>query len=437
MQRVGQLGQSNNRKTGGASTFSVATVYAMSGATFAIGNLLLARTLPTAQYGQFALLVALLNLSHRVAPLGLDGMVNRHPIDLSPSLLGRLYIAAVPVTALVVLGARLGYGLGNRELIYLGVGILAGATAYLGSALLQAQHRFVPSAVVNHATNFTVLLAGLLSLVLLFSDPAPPFAIVISGSAIAAPLVLTRLWRPPRERRPAVPIRWKESLAYAGFVAGALAMQQLDRLVIPRLLSFEALASFSVLAMLVIAPFHVLQLAVEHTLLPRLRHASGPAERRALLRKESLALFGLGIPAGIIAVLIVPPVADILLAGKYDLGRPLVLAAVVAGLLRVATGLARTTAAALGTTAELTRLNLDAWLAVALGVAGAVVGSRFGLAGAIYGTSVGWLSLALVAMRIGARHVRQPGANADSTDPAIHSRPRDDSAVYPDERAPR
>ena len=222
MQRVGQLGQSNNRKTGGASTFSVATVYAMSGATFAIGNLLLARTLPTAQYGQFALLVALLNLSHRVAPLGLDGMVNRHPIDLSPSLLGRLYIAAVPVTALVVLGARLGYGLGNRELIYLGVGILAGATAYLGSALLQAQHRFVPSAVVNHATNFTVLLAGLLSLVLLFSDPAPPFAIVISGSAIAAPLVLTRLWRPPRERRPAVPIRWKESLAYAGFVAGAL-----------------------------------------------------------------------------------------------------------------------------------------------------------------------------------------------------------------------
>jgi O-antigen/teichoic acid export membrane protein len=418
VRKVSQLGQSNNRKPA-ASTYSVATVYAMSGATFAIGNLLLARTLPAAQYGQFALLVALLNLSHRVAPLGLDGMVNRHPIDLSPALLGRLYVAAVPVTALVVLGTRFGYGLGNRELVFLAIGILAGATAYLGSALLQAQHRFVPSAVVNHATNFTVLLAGLLSLVLLFSDPAPPFAIVISGSAIAAPLVLSRLWRPPQERRPAVAISWKESLAYAGFVAGALAMQQLDRLVIPRLLSFEALASFSVLAMLVIAPFHVLQLAVEHTLLPRLRHASGPGERRALLRKESLALFGIGIPAGIIAVLIVPPVADLLLAGKYDLGRPLVLAAVVAGLLRVATGLARTTAAALGTTAELARLNLDAWLAVAVGVAGAVLGSRFGLAGAIYGTSLGWASLALVAVRIGVRHVRAPDGHVDSTDSAI------------------
>jgi O-antigen/teichoic acid export membrane protein len=169
----------------------------------------------------------------------------------------------------------------------------------------------------------------------------------------------------------------------------------------------------------VIAPFHVLQLAVEHTLLPRLRHASGPDERRALLRKESLALFGLGIPAGIVAVLIVPPVADLLLAGKYDLGRPLVLAAVVAGLLRVATGLARTTAAALGTTAELARLNLDAWLAVAVGVAGAVLGSRFGLAGAIYGTSLGWASLALVAVRIGVRHVRAPDGHVDSTDSAI------------------
>ena len=418
VKRASQLGQPNSRKPGAPSTFTVATVYALSGATFAIGNLLLARTLPTAQYGQFALLVALLNLSQRVAPLGLDGMVNRHSIDLSPSLLGRLYVAAVPVTALVVLGARFGYGLEYRELGFLAIGILTGATAYLGSALLQARHRFVPSAIVNHATNFTVLLAGLLSLVLLFSDPAPPFAIVIAGSAIAAPLVLGRLWQPPAERRPAVSISWKESLSYAGFVAGALAMQQLDRLVIPHLLSFEALASFSVLAMLVIAPFHVLQLAVEHTLLPRLRHASGPGERRALLRAESLALFGLGIPAGILAVLIVPPVADLLLAGKYDLSRALVLAAVVAGLLRVATGLARTTAAALGTTAELARLNLDAWLAVAIGVAGAVFGSRYGLAGTIYGTSLGWAAFALVALRIGSRHVRNPGIVSDSSESA-------------------
>jgi hypothetical protein len=114
--------------------------------------------------------------------------------------------------------------------------------------------------------------------------------------------------------------------------------------------------------------------------------------------------------------LIVPPVADLLLAGKYDLSRTLVLAAVVAGLLRVATGLARTTAAALGTTAELARLNLDAWLAVAIGVAGAVFGARFGLAGTIYGTSLGWAAFALGALRIGSRHVRNPATVSDSSD---------------------
>jgi hypothetical protein len=64
-------------------------------------------------------------------------------------------------------------------------------------------------------------------------------------------------------------------------------------------------------------------------------------------------------------------------------------------------------------------LNLDAWLAVAVGVAGAIFGSRFGLAGAIYGTSLGWASLALVAVRIGARHVRAPDDHVDSTDSAI------------------
>jgi O-antigen/teichoic acid export membrane protein len=363
--------------------------------------------MPEAAYGQLALLIALLNLSHRVAPLGLDGLVNRHPVELSPALIGRLYAAAVPVTALVLLGSRAVYGLGTRELTWLGIGILAGATSYLGASLLQARHRFVPSAFVNHATDFTVLIAGLVSLVVLFRDPAAPLGIVVGGHLVAAPLVLMRVRSSDAPAARPVSLSWGESFSYAGFVAGAMALQQLDRLVIPRLLSFEALATFSVLAVLVIAPFHVLQLAVEHTLLPRLRHAERPAERRRLLRTEALALFGIGLPAGLLAVGIVPWLADLLLGGKYELGRGLVLAAVVAGLLRVASGLARTTAAALGTTSELARLNAQAWFAVLVGAAGAVLGSRFGLTGTIYGTSLGWATLVMVAMRVGARHVRE------------------------------
>jgi hypothetical protein len=405
--RIGNSPKEQRQRKG--ATLSVAVVYAVSGAGFAAGNLLLARSMPESAYGQLALLVALLNLSHRVAPLGLDGLVNRHPVELGPALIGRLYAAAVPVTVLVLLGSRAMYGLGARELIWLGIGILAGAASYLGASLLQARHRFVPSALVNHATDFTVLIAGLVSLVVLFRDPAPPLGIIVGGHLIAAPLVLARARSGDRRRAGPLRLSWRESISYAGFVAGAMALQQLDRLVIPRLLSFEALASFSVLAVLVIAPFHVLQLAVEHTLLPRLRHADGPGERRRLLRTEALALFGIGLPAGLLAVGIVPWLADLLLAGKYDLGRGLVLAAVVAGLLRVASGLARTAAAALGTTSELARLNAQAWFAVGVGVAGAVVGSRFGLAGTIYGTSLGWATLVAVAMRVGARHVKGEG----------------------------
>jgi hypothetical protein len=192
-------------------------------------------------------------------------------------------------------------------------------------------------------------------------------------------------------------------------------MQALDRLVIPRVLSLEDLAMFGVLAVFTIAPLHMLQLGVERTLFPRLRQADGPRERVQILRREAIAVIGLAAVFGVVAVLLAPPAARLLLAGKYELTTGLVAAAVALGLIRVAAGFARTVPAALGTLGELRRLNLFAWAGVGAGILGAIAGRDGGLAWVMLGTGAGWLVLVGAGTVIGSKCIgRQDAALSDS-----------------------
>jgi Na+-driven multidrug efflux pump len=65
---------------------------------------------------------------------------------------------------------------------------------------------------------------------------------------------------------------------------------------------------------------------------------------------------------------------------------------------------------ALATTSELAWINLFGWGSVALAVAAAFVGARWGLAGVIYGVTMGWLMRALTALYFAVRHLRLPSA---------------------------
>ena len=65
------------RKLWYSPTLRSAVVYGASGLGFAGANLILARVLPTAEYGLFTLVIALVNLSFASGASGVDGMVNR------------------------------------------------------------------------------------------------------------------------------------------------------------------------------------------------------------------------------------------------------------------------------------------------------------------------------------------------------------------------
>jgi O-antigen/teichoic acid export membrane protein len=207
---------------------------------------------------------------------------------------------------------------------------------------------------------------------------------------------------------------WKEALAYAGLNASGLLLVQLDRLLIPRLLPLNDLATYGVLAALAGSPFRVLQNSVGYTLLPQLSAATDVLERRRLVCRE-VWLAGLLLLIASAAVwLVVPWVEHWFLAGKYHLGPQLVLAAIAAGLAKVLNAFGKATATALADARELSLINVLGWVSVAVAAVAAGAAARWGLAGVIYGVGVGWLLRAMAALWVSARHLRRPPPTPDS-----------------------
>ena len=62
-----------------STALRAAVGFGLGGVGFALGNLLLARALPPAAFGVFTLFLALVQMGASLAPIGLQGQVNRHP----------------------------------------------------------------------------------------------------------------------------------------------------------------------------------------------------------------------------------------------------------------------------------------------------------------------------------------------------------------------
>ena len=68
----------------------VTAAFCVAGLGFAAGNILLAYELPPTEYALVALIVALLQVGAAVASMGIDGVVNRRHVEITPGLLTRL-----------------------------------------------------------------------------------------------------------------------------------------------------------------------------------------------------------------------------------------------------------------------------------------------------------------------------------------------------------
>ena len=396
--------------------------FGLGGVGYALGNLLLARALPLAQFGVFTLFIALVQIGASLAPIGLDGQVNRRPGALVRP--GRALLTSGAVAVITAIIAWTVYRLDTALIVALIISIAAGGTSHVASAVFQSRLRF--GLALSLSQGLAVALLGMGTVAVLVGG-APPEALAafVAGYYVFSASVGWGILAREQPRGSAEVHSFLEGLSLLGITAAAMILMQLERLLTPRLLTLEDLATFAVVATLIGSPFRMLQMGAGYTLLPRLSTASTPDDRRHLVRREAVAVMLIGGAAALVAWFAAPWVARWLLAGKYQLSAALMIATLVSGGVKIADSFATTVVWALGSARQLATLNWVSWACAGLGVLAAWLGARWGLVGLMYGVTFAWVARGTFAGALAARLLRGMPASALQPDPArlAHSAP--------------
>jgi O-antigen/teichoic acid export membrane protein len=384
-------------------------VYGASGLGFAGANLILARVLSTEEYALFTLFIALANLSFALAPIGVDGIVQRRHLEAGPTLLKRTLAAGLLTGLVTILIAGFAYHLNTTLLVLVFASTVGGGAMAVAGAQFQSEQRYGISLALTQSPNLMLIVAALAVIVTGIREAQLALVISALGFVLAGVigwwiLFRERASRPHRDTR----FPWGEALSFAGLNAAGLLLVQLDRLIIPHVLSLHDLATFGVLAAIAGSLFRVLSMGVGYTLVPRLRAAGTVVERRRLIAHEA-KLVGVIIVAGSVAIWFLTPwIEHAFLAGKYHLSGSLLAATLFSGVAKIMNSFTKSTVTALATAGEVSVVNLLGWVSVGVAIAAAIFGARWGLSGVIYGVGLGWLMRALTASFLTLRHLKLP-----------------------------
>ena len=384
-------------------------VYGGSGLAFAGANLLLARVLSTEQFALVTLLVALNTLGYHMAPLGLDGMVMRGRVQVGWPLLRRVLAVAAAVGLATSVIASLFYGLSTTLAALMLCGTAAGGLLLVASASFQSEQRFGAALALVLSPNLVLLLGAVATLTTGAQTADLSFKVLTAGLALAAAIGWALVLRERRGRHAPAVIPWTEALVLAGVSGAVMLFVQLERLVIPHVLTAADLALFGVLGAIAGSLFRLLQMGVGFSLLPRLRAATTIAQRRLLIAHELRFAIVISVVGAAGILVLTPLIERWLLDGKYHLSLGLLVAALFSGIAKIAHAFARAAATALATPRELAFVNWAGWLSAALAVGAAVIAAPWGLTGVVYGIGVGWLAWAILAFGVVMHHLHLPG----------------------------
>ena len=392
-------------------TLRSVVIYGASGLGFAGANLILARVLPTQEYALFTLVIAVVNLSFALAPLGVDGIVQRRHLDAGPTLLKRTVGAGLLTGLVSAITAGAAYDLSPLMLLLVFASTVGGGAMAVAGAQFQSEQRYGLSLSLTQSPNLVLIVAGMAVILTGIKEARLPLVISALGFVLSG---IVGWWILIRERaskpHQGTWFPWREALSFAGLNAAGLLLVQLDRLVIPYVLTLHDLATFGVLAAIAGSLFRVLSMGVGYTLVPRLRAAGSVIERRRLIAHEA-KLIGVIIAAGSVAIWFLTPLVErAFLAGKYHLGGSLLLATIFSGVAKIMNSFTKATVTALATGSEVSMVNLLGWVSVGVAFAAAIFGARWGLTGVIYGVGIGWLVRALTASYLILRHLKLPAS---------------------------
>ncbi|HTC23008.1 MAG TPA: oligosaccharide flippase family protein [Gemmatimonadales bacterium] len=394
-----------------------ALVLGLSGGAFAVANLMLARVLPKEEYGRFSLVLAIITLGILTGPLGAQIIVNRHQMDPGPRLFGRTLLTSALVGLGLAVGAGVLYPISFSLLLLTALATIAGASKLVTVGHYQSRQRYGLSLLLSECTNLSVLIAAVATEIWRPETALVPAAVYTVSLAAFTCFGWWKVFQDrPHLHYPDPPFPWGEAFSVVGVVGASMLLGAIERLVIPRALSLQDLATYSVLATLAGSPFQMLNQGVGFALLPSLRAARDAIERRRVLRQETLVVLGACVLSTAAVWWLAPVVLRLFLKGRYELPAALILAAIAVGTLKPLGSLAVATVNAVGSSRSLAGLGAIAWAAAALGLVGAWLGVHWGgLVGLVYGAGVGWLFRATASSWLAARSLQAPAANrADS-----------------------
>jgi O-antigen/teichoic acid export membrane protein len=371
-------------------------VFGSAGLAFAVANLVLANFLTVEKYALLSLLIAIVMFSSSLGLMGADGIVNRHP--LSPDK--HLFLRILATAAMVAVGSALAAVTVYEVPVYLAallcLVIISFAVTQFAAAYFQSRHHFGLSLTCGNSFNFLLLLVALFFVAFdLHSIFVAMFLLAIIQTIFAGMAVLAVI---SRFRNVVTDYRysWREALAIVLMSASSSLLVQLERLVTPRLLTLEDLATLGVLLAIVGPPFRLLQITLGYVLLPVLRAADGRSERVSLLVRELVLALLVILLIWVFLWFATPFLQELFLTDDYNLSPQLILAALVAGTAKGLSGIARAGVTAVSSVRAIEVMGVLGWFSVFVSIAFAYYLSAFGLPGVIYGVTVGWV-LRLIA----------------------------------------
>jgi PST family polysaccharide transporter len=376
-----------------------AAAFAIGGVAFSVGNLILARFLSAEAYGLVSLVVGLISLAVLIAPLGIDTVVTRRGWPLGTALRRRALAASV-LTGLVmtILGYVL-YDLSAPLLVCLFVATTSGGVTQATGAHFQSQRQFSISVLILQASNWAIVVAGLVAAVSGSKTAVPASATLAAIALVTAVISWVLVARETVDVKSSTALKglWADSIPLLATTGASAIFMQLERLVIPKTIGISELALFGVLAALVGSPFRMIQSAVVFTLVPRLRDAGTVRARRQLLRREGVLILSVVLLGSVVICVLAAPITHLLFADRYVLTNSLLLATIVSGVLKIISAFAMTAASTLAPAARLRLLGVGSWACVALTIAASYAAAPWGLVGIIYAVAFGWVVRCLMA----------------------------------------
>ncbi len=404
----------------------------LGGVAYTLGNLAFAAALEPADFGRLALFQALLGVASGLAPLGLDQLVVRRELQVGPASLWRTFGAGAAVAMGAALTALLGFGLSRAAVILLVAGVLGSAAARVSAAVQQGALRFGRGQLVLQVPFMVFGVGGFVVAGLGTSDWAVGAAFLAGGYVAAACSGVAMQLRDPWKLEVAVPPSpdrqaWGRALTFAGILASAFLLHQMERLVIPVRIGLAELGTYALVATVVASPYRLLHGGVAYALMPRIRAQSGAEGWRRVIRFELALVAVLGLGGGLVLLAVADPFIRLLYGEKYLVSLPLVVALVVAGIVRVFYAVPAAGVSALGVAGELRRFSALGWLATAVAAGGAAFLARYGLPGVVVGVALGWLVrliAAAVLLRAAFARARAAGPPAGTAQGANHATSR-------------